>query len=194
MPPAIPPAWFEAVHNAVIPAKAGIHFDFSPGGVATTLLLRGVRVRNSENSPFVFTFDSDPPLPGVKTSERRGEKAKGVKMDSGFRRNDGQNSNRRRDRPPCLSHTLTKDNHGGLSLRVNPNRRGRIPTGTGREPPLHYRTHRDDDGASSQIGPFVVLVVREALGRRAVVAKHVHGRGRERMPLRFLGRLGPLVG
>ena len=70
----------------VIPAKAGIHFDFSPGGAATTLLLPGVRMRNPEDSPFVF--DSDPPRPGVKTSERVGEKTK-TKMDSGFRRNDG---------------------------------------------------------------------------------------------------------
>ena len=55
-------------------------------------------------------------------------------MDSGFRRNDEQNQIRRksreesaaccRDRPPRLSETLTKDNHGGqdnpeeeLSLR-----------------------------------------------------------------------------
>ena len=76
--------------TAVIPAKAGIHFDFSQGGAATTFLLRGVRMRNSENSPFVFVFDSDPPRPGVKTSERESEKAK-AKMDSGFRRNDGQN-------------------------------------------------------------------------------------------------------
>ena len=77
-------------HEAVIPAKAGIHFDFSPGRAATILLLGGVRMRNSENSPFVFVFDSAPPRPGVKTSERGGEKAK-AKMDSGFRRNDGQN-------------------------------------------------------------------------------------------------------
>ena len=75
----------------VIPAKAGIHFDFSPGRAASTLLLRGVRMRNPENSPFFFVFDSDPPRSGLKTSERRNEKAKGVKMDSGFRRNDGQN-------------------------------------------------------------------------------------------------------
>ena len=85
----------------VIPAKAGIHFDFLPGGVATTLLLRGARIRNSENSPFVFVFDSDPLRSGVKTSERGGEKAK-AKMDSGFRRNDEQNrtaSCRDRSRP-----------------------------------------------------------------------------------------------
>ena len=72
----------------VIPAKAGIHFDFSAGGAATTLLSGGIRMRNPENSPFVFVFDSDPPCPGVKTAERGGEKAK-AKMDSGFRRNDG---------------------------------------------------------------------------------------------------------
>ena len=77
-------------HEAVIPAKAGIHFDFSLGGAATTSLLRGVRMRNSENSLFVFTFDFDPPCPRVKMSERGSEKAK-AKMDSGFRRNDGQN-------------------------------------------------------------------------------------------------------
>ena len=52
------------------------------------MLLAGGRMRNSENSPFAFDFD--PPRPGVKTSERGGEKAK-AKMDSGFRRNDGQN-------------------------------------------------------------------------------------------------------
>ena len=78
-------------HEAVIPAKAGIHFDFSAGGAATALLSHGVRMRNPEDSPFVFVFDSDPHRPGVKTSERGGEKAK-AKMDSGFRRNDGQNS------------------------------------------------------------------------------------------------------
>ena len=78
------------ITTPVIPAKAGIHFDFSPGGVATTLFLRGVRMRNPKNSPFVFVFDSAPPRSGAKTSERGGEKAK-AKMDSGFRRNDGQN-------------------------------------------------------------------------------------------------------
>ena len=77
-------------HEAVIPAKAGIHFDFSPGGATTTLFSCGVRMRNPEDSPFVFVFDSAPPCPGVKTSEREIEKAK-AKMDSGFRRNDGQN-------------------------------------------------------------------------------------------------------
>ncbi len=81
--------WSELT-TAVIPAKAGIHFDFSPNRAATILLLRGVRVRNPNNSPFVFVFDSAPPRPGVKTSERGGEKSK-AKMDSGFRRNDGQN-------------------------------------------------------------------------------------------------------
>ena len=54
------------------------------------MLLSGVRMRNAENSPFVSVFDSEPFRPGVKTSERGGEKAK-AKMDSGFRRNDGQN-------------------------------------------------------------------------------------------------------
>ena len=66
----------------------GLHFDFSPGGAATTLLLAGARMRNPENSPFVF--DSALPRPGVETAERGGEKAK-AKMDSGFRRNDEQN-------------------------------------------------------------------------------------------------------
>ena len=75
----------------------GIHFDFSPGKAATSLLLRGVWMRNSENSLFVFLFDSDPPRQGVKTSERGAEKAK-AKMDSGFRRNDGRRiPPRRRD-------------------------------------------------------------------------------------------------
>ena len=70
-------------HKVVIPAKAGIHFDFSPGGAATTLLSRGVWMRNAEDSPFVFVFDSAPLRLGVKTSERGGEKAK-AKMDSAF--------------------------------------------------------------------------------------------------------------
>ena len=78
----------EKITTHVIPAKAEIHFDFLPAGVATTLLSRGVLMRNPEDSPFVFVFDSDLPRPGVKTSERGGEKAK-AKMDSGFRRNDG---------------------------------------------------------------------------------------------------------
>ena len=82
---------FAEKFSFVIPAKAGIHFDFSPGRAASTLLLRGIRMRNPENSPFFFEFDTDPPLPGLKASERRNEKAKGIKMDSGFRRNDGQN-------------------------------------------------------------------------------------------------------
>ncbi len=67
----------------------GIHFDFSPGGAATALLLHGGRMRNSENASFVFVFDSNLPRPGVKTSERGSEKAK-AKMDSGLRRNDDQ--------------------------------------------------------------------------------------------------------
>ena len=71
-------------HEAVIPAKAGIHFDFLSGGAATTLLLRGVRMRNPENSPFVFVLDSDPPRPGVKTSEFRMRRRKG-KGENGFR-------------------------------------------------------------------------------------------------------------
>ena len=66
----------------------GIHFDFSPGRAATTLLSRGVEMQNSENSPFVFVFDSAPLRPGLNTSKRGGKKAK-AKMDSGFRRNDG---------------------------------------------------------------------------------------------------------
>ena len=66
-------------HEAVIPAKAGIHFDFLPGKTATTLLLRGVGMWNSEDSPFVF--DSDPPRPGEKTT---GRKAKD-EGENGFR-------------------------------------------------------------------------------------------------------------
>ncbi len=77
-------------HEVVIPAKAGIHFDFSAGGAATVLLSRGVRMRNPEDSPLVFVFDSVPRYPRIKPSEGGGEKAK-AKMDSGFRRNDGQN-------------------------------------------------------------------------------------------------------
>ena len=72
-------------HEAVIPAKAGIHFDFSPGRATTTSLLRGVRMQNPENS--IFVFDSDTPRPEVNTSERGGKKTK-AKMDSGIRRND----------------------------------------------------------------------------------------------------------
>ncbi len=68
----------------VIPAKAGIHFDFLPVGAATTLLSRSVRIRNPEDSPFFFVFDSDPPRPGLKTSERRNEKAKGEKWIPAF--------------------------------------------------------------------------------------------------------------
>ena len=85
-------------HEVVIPAKAGIHFDFSAGGAATVLLSRGVRMRNPEDSPLVFVFDSVPRYPRIKPSEGGGEKAK-AKMDSVEpsrigrlrHRNDGQN-------------------------------------------------------------------------------------------------------
>ena len=109
--------------TAVIPAKAGIHFDFSPSGAAATLLLCDGRMRNPENSPFVFVFDSASPHPEVKTSERGGEKAK-AKMDSGFRRNDEQSGLGQVAtcpyRPFYLANRATtggQDNHRGLSLR-----------------------------------------------------------------------------
>ncbi len=109
------------ITTPVIPAKAGIHFDFSPGRAATTLLSRGVRMRNSENSPFVFVFDSDPSRPGVKTSERGGEKTK-AKMDSGFRRNDGGGQFRpRRDFSTALCHgAISTTSRGGTSSVPGP--------------------------------------------------------------------------
>ena len=68
--------------SAVIPAKAGIHFDFSPPRAATSLLLRGVWMRNSANSLFVFCvrFGSSPP--GSKDVRTRSRKGKG---ENGFR-------------------------------------------------------------------------------------------------------------
>ena len=105
----------------VIPAKAGIHFDFSPGGATTTLLLRGVRMRNPENSPFVFVFDSDPFRPGAETSERGDEKAK-AKMDSG------------QSLPP-RSGLIAGMTVGGFAVFVGAAPRGRPCQGTKATPP-----------------------------------------------------------
>ena len=106
--------------TAVIPAKAGIHFDFSPGGAAATLLLCDDRMRNPENSPFVFVFDSASPHPEVKTSERGGEKAK-AKMDSGFRRNDGGRvCGFRRGGPVCPPNRSEENIENGSTHRCSP--------------------------------------------------------------------------
>ena len=58
---------------AVIPAKAGIHFDFSPGRVPRPRCWPVSGCGNPENSPFVFVFDSDPPRP-----------ARGVRLTAPF--------------------------------------------------------------------------------------------------------------
>ena len=51
-----------------------------------------------------FVFDPVPARLGVKTSERGGEKAK-AKMDSGFRRNDGEGARLGASTTPCRGST-----------------------------------------------------------------------------------------